>query len=633
VRIGAAVLFLVVFPLMVIGAYDLRAYKNLSTQEGMDAAQLAHNISDGKGFTTDFVRPFSMYLLRKRYIEQHGTPASSKTVDMEQMHGNHPDLANPPVYPLVLAAMMKVAGTTNLTKWKGEPPPQTDAPRQSFLQRLINAKKFKFSVNLGNGFWSPGGRFYRYQPDFLIALFNQFLLCLLTVLVFFIARFMFDTYVAFISAAVLFGTEVMWRFSVSGLSTTLLSLIFTGLIGTLALLEREGREPKWRAGALWWLAAAVGALTGLGALTRYSIAWVIFPVLGFLILFCGRRRFLVAALTLLTFLLVLGPWLIRNHGLSGAFFGIPGYAIVETSAAFPGNTLQRFLEPDLSRVTLMSLWFKMQYNIRPIVLSELPRLGGSWVSAFFLVGMMVGFRNVALRRIRYFLAACLVLFMFVQALGRTQLTDDSPDFNSENLLVLLFPLVLVYGVSLFFMLLEHIQFPVRRLRYVAIAIFTVVNCLPLLMVFVLPRSNAIAYPPYHPQRIQGVANWMQQQELMMSDIPWAVAWYGDQQCVWITLGFKGDPGNEADRRNDFFAIHDYIKPVSLLYLTPQTIDNRLIPQWIGGDGSWGRLVLRAVINSTVPADFPLSKSPMGWLPEQLVLTDKQRWPNPSPQPP
>ena len=45
--------------------YDLAAYKNLSTIEGMDAAQLGRNISEGRGFTTQFVRPFSIHLVKK----------------------------------------------------------------------------------------------------------------------------------------------------------------------------------------------------------------------------------------------------------------------------------------------------------------------------------------------------------------------------------------------------------------------------------------------------------------------------------------------------------------------------------------------------------------------------------------
>ena len=45
--------------------YDLAAFKNLSTIEGMDAAQLGQNIAGGKGFTTQFVRPLSIHLIKK----------------------------------------------------------------------------------------------------------------------------------------------------------------------------------------------------------------------------------------------------------------------------------------------------------------------------------------------------------------------------------------------------------------------------------------------------------------------------------------------------------------------------------------------------------------------------------------
>ena len=41
-------------------AYNLAAFKNLATEEGMDAAQLARNIAEGRGYTTYFVRPLSL---------------------------------------------------------------------------------------------------------------------------------------------------------------------------------------------------------------------------------------------------------------------------------------------------------------------------------------------------------------------------------------------------------------------------------------------------------------------------------------------------------------------------------------------------------------------------------------------
>src|SRR5271154_2054217 len=52
--------------------YDIRAYRNFATPEAMDAAQLARNISEGKGYTTLFIRPFSLYLVQKH--NQAGAP-------------------------------------------------------------------------------------------------------------------------------------------------------------------------------------------------------------------------------------------------------------------------------------------------------------------------------------------------------------------------------------------------------------------------------------------------------------------------------------------------------------------------------------------------------------------------------
>ena len=52
-RVGFALLAVV----LLIGLYDLRAFRNMGTQEAMDMAQLARNIARGKGYTTLFIRP------------------------------------------------------------------------------------------------------------------------------------------------------------------------------------------------------------------------------------------------------------------------------------------------------------------------------------------------------------------------------------------------------------------------------------------------------------------------------------------------------------------------------------------------------------------------------------------------
>jgi hypothetical protein len=153
-------------------------------------------------------------------------------------------------------------------------------------------------------------------------------------------------------------------------------------------------------------------------------------------------------------------------------------------------------------------------------------------------------------------------------------------------------------------------------RYLAIAAFALAMCLPMVCTFLPPRPTPVAYPPCYPPAIQQTAGWMRESELMMSDIPWAVAWYGKRQCLWLTLNAQAD----------FFAVNDSLKPVRGLYLTPETMDSRFLTQWVrAGEFSWGNFVLSSVLRHEFPPSFPLRVAPSGFLPEQLFLTDWERW--------
>jgi hypothetical protein len=182
-------------------------------------------------------------------------------------------------------------------------------------------------------------------------------------------------------------------------------------------------------------------------------------------------------------------------------------------------------------------------------------------------------------------------------------------------LVLLVPLVFIFGASFFFTLLEQMILPLRQLRYAVIAGFVALCCLP--MVYTLVSSaRPVVYPPYFPPEIQQTANWMKPDELMMSDVPWAVAWYGQRQCVWLTL----------DAQTEFYAINDYMKPVQALYLTPLTMDGKFLSDWVQShDFSWGNFIVDAVLKNQIPPKFSLDNAPTGFLPDRLFLTDRERW--------
>ena len=61
--------------------YNVLAFKNFNTEEAMDAAQLARNISGGKGYTTDHIRLISFALVEAQ--------VNKKLANIqEELHGN-----------------------------------------------------------------------------------------------------------------------------------------------------------------------------------------------------------------------------------------------------------------------------------------------------------------------------------------------------------------------------------------------------------------------------------------------------------------------------------------------------------------------------------------------------------------
>ena len=573
-KVGAALLAFMALALL----YDLWCYgddnpKDFCPEEAMESAQLARNVAEGKGYTTDSIRPLALHLLAGA-----ADPGQSSKVLARRV----PDLSNAPVYPFLLAGLMK-------------------------------ALPFHFAAK----------QLWYYQPEQWITIFNQALFLGAVGLVFLLARRLFDSNVAWLSAALFAGTQLFWRFSVSGLSTLWLILVLLAMVWFMAALERRDRAATEGAGGKSVpLALLTGALAGVGGLTRYSFAWMILPVVLFVWLCVKRGRGKLCAAIVLSFLAVTTPWLARNVQLSGHCLGTAGYAVAQGTPAFPADTLERSSDPrnGLRRLAPADLFGKFLANAQEICVNEAPQLGGNWISAFFLAGLLIPFRNPGLTRLRRFLLGSLFLFLVVQALGRTHVSSDSPGINSENLLVLLAPLVFIYGAALVCTLLDQLNLPPMDGRGLAVAAFVVVLSAPL-FVGLLSVRPVPANWPFSPLHIQRTARLLQTNELMTSDIPSGVAWYGGRSCVWLPL----------DDENEFFKVNAF-KPIQGLFLTQVTADQRFLSQMEADETGWGHFLLECSEHGDVPTGFPLRKAPRGLLPAQLFLSDKVRWQEPATPP-
>jgi len=585
-------MFLVLFGMIGLGIwYDLAAYKNLSTIEGMDAAQVARNLGQGKGFTTQFVRPLSIHLVR-----QHRSDHSPQL-------GRHPDLANPPLYPAVLSLPLRLVPNTwwDTTQVKD---------------------------------------FARHLPDLVIAITNQALFFVAVLLLFRLARRLLDETAAWVTAAVFAGSDLFWRFTLSGQSTSLLLVLFLGLIEVLVRIEPETRPESTR-GSGWFLAMGTlaGVLVGMAALTRYSFIFLMVPLVSFYSSLPAPRRAGLIATSAAAFLAVVAPWLARNFIVSGTLFGTTGFAVFQETPLFPGLELERTLNPDFRLMTDPDsggagiFWHKLVTGVREILQNDLPRLGGSWVTALFVAGLLVPFRNATLGRLRGFAVTALVTFTLVQAMGRTGLTKDTPEVNSENLLTVVAPLVLLFGVCLFFTLVEQFGVKTPFFRIFSIGLFLVLAAAPLLFSLCMPVATKLAYPPYFPPRIQEKAASLEKEDWLMSDFPWAVAWYGQRECVWLSLKYREEV--DPKYRNDFYMMNNLGKPIRGLYLserTMKTLDTRSLDTWVNETekdwetwvSEWDSFVLLGILfKQQIPTGFPLKSGRLGVLPE-LFLKESER---------
>ena len=94
-------IFILLSFLVLVLVYDFRSYKNFASEEAMETAQIGKNLAEGKGYTTYSIRPLSFALIR-----EHKNLTDKNAIS--QLLLNHPDIQNAPMYPMLLAAMLKL---------------------------------------------------------------------------------------------------------------------------------------------------------------------------------------------------------------------------------------------------------------------------------------------------------------------------------------------------------------------------------------------------------------------------------------------------------------------------------------------------------------------------------------------
>jgi hypothetical protein len=232
---------------------------------------------------------------------------------------------------------------------------------------------------------------------------------------------------------------------------------------------------------------------------------------------------------------------------------------------------------------------------------DLRTVGSGLVICFFLVSFFHRFEQETPARFRWCLALGVVLMFGMAALMGG---------GAGRLLGVFLPLMIVYGVVFFFIVVDRAEFFEANWDVVLAGVLVVLTALPAVFKLMGPPPPR-PYPPYFPAFHAYVCSLIEPSETLCTDIPWATAWYGNRASILRPASV-----------DDLKAIREKA-PLAGVYLTTETGNQPYTDALVSGEySSWLPL-----LNRKTPADFPFTNGialPPGSA-DQIFLTDRVRW--------
>jgi hypothetical protein len=533
-------------------AYLLLQFRGLSTAVGIDQAQIAHELVRGHGFSTKNIRPLELHLLPQTF--------GKATV------GNVPDLYHAPLNPIVNAGFLYLFGS-------------------QLGQRVDDGDPV-------------------YRGDRLIAAASVFFFLLALIANFFLAQLLFDAKVAWLVTGVVLVADQFWQFSLSGLPQMLLLFLVTCSLWCLAhaiIAMANDQNPY-----LWLF--VLGIFQGAQALCHPITLWIS----GASWLFCSvyfRPRLLGAVLPGLICLALFSAWIVRDLQVSKTPFGISPFALLDHVVHSESGWMS-LNDPDLSEIGPLAFRGRVIINFKEQLGSLYLLLGGIAVAPLFLAALFHPFKRPETNAFKW-----QVFLMLLGAFtGSVAIGTNGRALSPNQTLILLGPAAAIYGYAMVIVLFYRLKLEQSIYRYGIYAAFFLVTGLPTLFGFLLGGPR-IQFPPYAPGVMQLIGALTKPDEIVASDMPWAMAWYADRKSLWL-----------PSRRKDFYEYHNDESlgaPIVGLFLTPISRDSNFLSDIVSGEyKDWASIVLGLPEGLS---DFPL-KSSVGLMNNEcLLLMDRNRW--------
>ncbi len=527
-------------------------FAGFNSETAMDQAQISRAIASGEGFSTKYVRPLALWQFDRAH----------KTVN-----GHLPDILQPPLFPLLNVIPLELVRKN----------------------------------------WTMTPKDIVYSGDRAIATFSILLFLGAVVVAYFVGRRLFDAKLAFVGCLLLLVTDLLWKFSLSGLPQMLVMLLL--LLTSWTILRAMGEQadaPLAPPLKKWIFQAIIGAGFGLMTLSHWIACWIFFGYL-FFAFFYFRPRFLPLA-AVAAFLLALAPWVIRNLSVSGHPFGIALYPIVH------GDPLMRSFDPDFS-----DLFYGFKMKVRTGILDQMGSLfaylGLNIAAGAFFLSLFHPFKRPETAKFRW----CILAMWVAAVIGMAAYGPITSPTDEMQLHAVFIPLMVFYGLGFLLVLWNRLGFQHSLMRTAFDGIVVLVAAIPMLLTLFAGQSRMINWPPYVPPFIAVLGDWYKPDEALCSDMPWAVAWYANRKCLLLP-----DSPATMSKISDF-GIMD--APIRGLYLTPITGDAKFLSEIANGPyKSWAPLIMHLPQLMPGFASFPLRAGiPLPVDGQTFLYSDHDRW--------
>lgn len=526
--------FVTVIGLAVISIFF--TFKGLSSPRAMEQAQIGREIARGNGYTTKVIRPVSIWQMEK----------NNKDIPNFQ---KFPDTYHAPLNPLVYGATLKAVGGENTQKWR-------IAPQKNIyeLDRIIATVCIIF---------------------FLIAIGVNYLLI----------SSVFDRTIASVTALLMLFCELMWQFSQSGLPQMLMLMLFSIAMLNLWKAVEKSDEGKNTLVSIF----LAGLFMCLLVLTHWITIWVYIGFTIFAAIYFKPRGVIAALLIGMLAIFVIPVIYLLYMAPSGGVFGTALFAIHD-GLGFSEDYILRSLSPENQELGLNGLLLKILSSTFAQFSYLHENLGAIIVAPLFFIALLHPFKKSKIRSFRWLI---LLMWMFA-SIGMTIYGTKDGTMDSNQIHILFAPLMTAYGLAIISILWARLEIPqgLQTFRYSHLIIISIISIGP--MALSLPKNlkqgisaggrGGIPHLPYYypPSLNKVIADNTTNNETIIADTPWAVAWYADRPSVWLPHNVKQIEKVESIAKRQQ-------NPVSGIFISPYSFNNAPIIKTAGASGMYKSL--------------------------------------------